>query len=550
MYRSTAIEKTIFRFWKKTSPLGAFSAGLKQYAGKIWIPTKENERKALQEVDRLLKWAKKDRTAVKFLRSERRSIVFEELHDIPSAVINYFYNHFLIEGFVQKHLNQLADGCVKMLDVKKHLLKKDWPAEIKILTVLECDGCVGVLETAKKNITGSRVKKKLDALIAKIREWRAAVQVGKIKKGDFSEVFPLLKRHGTGFRREKVYPRLLKDWYDYPETAKKIETKAFGWLEHELPRFRAIVAKLASLLGCTPDPAQVEKAIAKKFAVPRTRLIKTILESRRVLQQVAEQHWVRITPRYDVRVIETPKYLVPFMPTAAMSSFGTLTRRPFCVFFSTNDPRGSPSNNLAELFQTTIHEEYGHCVNFMNSHQGLLGKLRLVEILGSHLDTPITEGLSFHREVEALETFRHLEHEHRPSKAEQQLISLIQNYANLEVFNDALEYVVRKWRVFRFLRAISDSRVNTGKQRYAAFIEWAAKKTGLPKKLIYDQTFFFQERPGYSPGYSIFGQRLAELQKRAMAKGVSRLDFNTFVESTGFPARTIFEKQLKKKFKL
>lgn len=550
MYKTTALDKQILRFYKKTSPLGLFTSGFKQYAGKVWLPTKENEREALDEVDRLLRKAKNDPVARKYLKAERRGLVFEELHDIPGAVMNYLYNHFLIEGFNRKHITQLAEGGIRILDIKKQLLKKDWPAEIKILTILACDGCLGVIETAKKNVTGVRVKEKLDALSAKVKEWRAAVSIGKIKKGDFSEVFPLLKKHGTGFRREKVYPRLLKDFYDYSETAQEIESNGLCWLEAELPKFRAIVAKLASRFGCKQTPEQVEKAMDQTFAISRTRLVKTILESRRLLQQLAEQHWVRITPKYDVRVIETPKYLVPFMPTAAMSSFNTLTRKPFCVFFSTTDPRGSPSTCLPEMFQTTIHEEYGHCVNFMNSYTGFLRPLRLVEILGSTLDTPITEGLSFHREMEALETFRHLEHEHRPSKAERHLIELISRYADFDLFTDALEYVVRKWRVFRFLRAVSDSRVNTGKQRYAAFVEWAAKKTGLPKKLIYDQTFFFQERPGYSPGYSMFGQRLAVLQKKALAKGISRLDFNTFVVSTGFPARQIFEKQVRQQFRV
>lgn len=550
MYKTTALDKKIFTLWKKTGPLGAFSSGLKQYAGKVWLPTIENERKALQEVDRLLKKAKKDPVALKFLKTMRRSLLFEELHDIPGEVMGYFYNHFLIEGFNAKHINQLADGCLKILDIKKGLLKKDWPAEIKLLTVLSCDGCVGVLEVAKNNVKAARIKKKLDVLAARIKEWRAAVQVGKIKKGDYSEVFPLLKKFGKGFRREKKYQSILKDFYDYPEKPAEIETKASAWLEEELPKFKAIVAKLAAKLNCKPTPEIVEKAMDKKFTVQRKNLVKTILDVRGLLQKIAETYWVRITPNYDVRVIETPAYLVPFMPTAAMSSFNTLTRKPFCVFFSTTDPRGSPSTCLPEMCQTIIHEEYGHCVNFMNSYKGFLKPLRLVEILGSTLDTPITEGLSFHREIEALQRFRHFEHEHYLGKTEKQLIALIQHYTDLETFNDALEYVVRKWRVFRFLRAISDSRVNTGKQKYASFVEWAAKKTSLPKKLIYDQTFFFQERPGYAPGYSIFGQRLAELQKKAFAKGISQLDFNTFVASTGFPARTLFEKQLRKQFKI
>jgi hypothetical protein len=549
MYKTTALDKQILRHAKKTSPLGLFASGLKQYAGKVWLPTRQNERKALDEVERLLAKAKNDPVARKYLRAERRALLHEELHDIPGAVMNYLYNHFLIEGFNDRHIGTLADGGIKILDIKKGLLRKNWPTEIKVLAALSCNGCLGVIATAKQNVKGSRVKQKLDALTQKVKEWRDAINI-PLKKGDFSEVFPLLKKHGTGFRREKVYPRILKDSYDYVESAKDIENNALGWLEAELPRFRAIVAKLASRLTVKNEPETVEEAMNKKFKIPAAKLIDTIRGVRDVLQDVAEEHWVRITPRYDVRVIETPKYLVPFMPTAAMSSFGTLTSKPFCVFFSTIDARGSPSTSLPEISQTIIHEEYGHCVNFLNSYTGYLGKLRLVEILGSALDTPITEGLSFHREIEALETFRHLEHCHRPSKAEQRLLALIEQYSDLDLFNDALEYVVRKWRVFRFLRAISDSRVNTGKQKYAAFVDWAAAKTGLPKKLIYDQTFFFQENPGYSPGYSIFGQRLAALQHKALSKGVSRLDFNTFVESTGFPARTLFEKQLRKQFKI
>jgi hypothetical protein len=550
MYKATALDREILRLEKKVSPLGMFASGLKQYAGKVWLPTKENEQKALEQVDKLLRKAKNDPVARKYLRAARRGLLFEELHDYPGSVMNYLYEHFLIEGFNQAHISKLADGCLKILDLKRHLLGKDWPAEIRLLTVLACDGCAGVIATAKKNIKGPRVKKKLDLLAERIREWRGAVSVGKVRKGDFSEIFPLLKKHGNGFRRERVYPKLLNDFYDYPETAKDIEGKALSWLEGELPKFRAIVAKLAVKLQCRPAPDSIEKVMGKRFAVPRNRLIQTILQVRKILQKVAEKHWVRITPKYDVRVIETPKYLVPFMPTAAMSSFNTLTSKPFCVFFATTDPRGSPSTCLPELMQTIIHEEYGHCVNFMNSYKGYLKPLRLVEILGGTLDTPITEGLSFHREIEALHAFRHFEHAEQLGRDEKALVALMERYADLETFTDALEYVVRKWRVFRFLRAISDSRVNTGKQRYAGFVDWAAKKTGLPKKLIYDQTFFFQERPGYSPGYSMFGQRLAELQKKAFAKGISRLDFNTFVASTGFPARKLFERQIRQQFRL
>ncbi len=544
------IDNKIFILWKKISPLSAFCSGLKQYAGKVWIPTRENEKKAVIEIDKLLKKCKKDRKAAKFLKSVRRGFMFEEPNDPPGSVMNYLYNHFLVEGFKENHIRSITDGCMKSLDVKKYLLKKDWPAEIKILAVLSCDGALGVIATAKNNVKKESSRKKLDALAEKIREWRKAVEVGKIRKGDFTDVFPLLKKFGRGFRREKLYPKLLNDYYDYPESAKEIEAKALGWLEDEMPKFRAVSAKLASKLNCSADIPGIDGALKKKYNVPLSKLIRVIVETRHLLQDVTEESLVKITPKYDVRVIETPKYMVPFMPSGAMSPFNTLTKKPFCVYFATTDKRGSPNDCLPEIFQLTIHEEHGHCVNFMNSYTGFLGKLRLVEILGSSLDTPITEGLSFHREIELLEIFRHFEHEYRQSRAEKNVIKFINNYSDLETFNDAMEFVVRKWRVGRFLRAISDSRVNSGKQKYADFVDWANKKTGLPKKRIFDLTFSFFENPGYSPNYSMFGQSLAELQRKAMSKGVSRVDFNTFVASKGFPARRIFEKQIRDEFKL
>jgi uncharacterized protein (DUF885 family) len=200
--------------------------------------------------------------------------------------------------------------------------------------------------------------------------------------------------------------------------------------------------------------------------------------------------------------------------------------------------------------QTLIHEEYGHCVNFMNSYRCFLRPLRITEVLDSSLSTPITEGISFFRELESLETFRRLEAAGARDGLESSLIEQVEKVCGFSDFVDGLEFEVLQWRMVRFLRAVCDSRVNRERQSYPDFIEWAHKKTGLSKKLVFDQTFHFLERPGYAPCYSIFGQRLRELQAKAMKKGISRVEFNTFVASSGFAARTVFEKRLRKEFKL
>ena len=92
--------------------------------------------------------------------------------------------------------------------------------------------------------------------------------------------------------------------------------------------------------------------------------------------------------------------------------------------------------------------------------------------------------------------------------------------------------------------------MNLEKQTFPEFIEWAHKKTNLSKKLIFHQTIHFQEHPGYAPSYSLFGQQLQKYQQQAIKKGISQKTFNTYVASRGFPARSIFEKNIKEKFKL
>ncbi len=107
------------------------------------------------------------------------------------------------------------------------------------------------------------------------------------------------------------------------------------------------------------------------------------------------------------------------------------------------------------------------------------------------------------------------------------------------------EFTVLRWRIIRFLRAIGDVRVNMHKQTLSEFISWAHEFTGLSKKLIFDQIFLFQTRPGYAPCYSISGARIQELQLKAKNRGRNEIDFNTYASSLGFPPWNVFEQKLK-----
>jgi hypothetical protein len=166
------------------------------------------------------------------------------------------------------------------------------------------------------------------------------------------------------------------------------------------------------------------------------------------------------------------------------------------------------------------------------------------------LDTPITEGISFYRELESLRTFDRLLHRGAHNKLERAVMKEIEKYVPFEEFVEGIFFVVIQWRMTRFLRAVSDVRLNLEKQTFPEFIEWAHRKTGLSRKMIFDQTFHFQENPGYAPCYSMFGQTLRKMQTMALKKGYTQKEFNTFVASSGFPARSLFEKKIKKKFSI
>lgn len=542
------IDKEVFAFWKDISPEGAFGAGLKEYAGTTWIPTHANKKNALARIKKLEKKTK-DKKIHKFLNAIKRGLMIEEVHDPPGGILGVFYTHLVVEGIKEKHILSLAEQSLNALGVQEYLLDKTWPIEMQIYSAQNCDGATMLLEEIKRNSKKKETKDALTAVQKRLAKWKEQSCSVTLKDNDFAEIYPLMKQKSKGLGRKKNYRTIIKDFYDYIETPEQIEKKALGWINEELPTFTAIKKRLAKRYSCKPTVESIQNALGKAQHVPLKQLVSTIKKLRGALQPLAEKEWVKITSTYDVRVIETPPYLVPFLPTAAMQPFNTLTK-PFCIFFATTDKKASPSSSLPELAQTLIHEEYGHCVNFMNSFSPMVHKPRIIEILGSSLDTPITEGLSFYRELESLRTLQRMSDRGAHNNVEKKLMKEIEKHVPFEEFVEGITFVVYQWRMVRFLRALSDVRLNLEKQTFPQFIAWAHKKTGLSKKLIFDQTFHFQEHPGYAPCYSIFGQKLRELQAKARKKGINEREFNTFVASIGFPARSIFEKELKQRFKI
>jgi hypothetical protein len=536
------IENEVFELWKTVNPSSAFSQGLDDYAGKLFIPTKENNEKILEKIKELRD--KADDVEKKFLNYLETVVTFREPPQCPSLILWTFFDCISKEGINTEHLILLSENSIKLIDAYNKM-GYDWPIEIKILTYRGCKGLIGILENVEKQTKDKKLKKGIHNLELKVKEYMKNFFVSGLDKCDFSEIYPILKEKGKEMNRAEIYPELLKNLYDYPETPEEIEKKALGWLEKEMPKLKEIMKELASIYNVEENIEKVSEEMTKSRKIERRNIVSFILSLREKLRKVMEKNLVRITPKYNTKVIETPEYLLAFIPSAAMSAYNTLTEKPFNIYFTTTNEKFSPPAGSPDIFQTLVHEEFGHCVNFTNSAMCFAYKPTLLENINTTFHYPISEGISFHREVESLNLLKEIASKKDLSWEEKELVGYIKSLGEFETFLKEVEFVVMEWRIIRFLRAIGDVRINTGKSSIADFVDWAHEHTGLSKKMVFNQIFIFQENPGYAPCYSIAGMSLKDMQDKARENGKNILEFNTVASSMGFPPRTVFEERLK-----
>jgi hypothetical protein len=539
------IEQRFFKWYKEFDPSSAYTDGANECAGKFFVPSRQLLAMAKKELEKILKEAL-DEEQRSLFKSFLTSLRFNEPYMVPSRATSAFFSHLVKEGVAPEHLKSLAMRVEEALDAYAKLLSdKEWSIEIRILTCQSTDQLLGILDTILAETKDESLKKSLTKLKQKALKYRKLYEAKGIKGGDFSEVYPVLKKTREKVKHKTIYPQLLADVWGYPETPEEIENKAGLWLRKELPDLRKVTHKLAKIYCVKPTVEAVEEELNKRRGIPKQRALQFVKETRTVAQKVFEKNIVRITPKYETRVIETPPYLVSMIPSAAMTPFDSLTDKPFSVFFITMDTRFSPSSNVPDLTQSLLHEEYGHAVNYSNSATRFAAKPTFLEILSSTFSTHISDGISFHREFEFVELLKKLAKKKTLSNEENAFLKILKGESETETLLLESEFIMREWRIIRFLRAIFDVRINMEKQSVADFVEWAHEETGLSKKMIYNQTWVFLESVGYAPCYSIAGNMISKLQQHALKKGISLLDFNTYVSSLGFPARKIFERKIK-----
>ena len=542
------MENEIFKVWKELNPGIAFLQGLDDYAGRLFVPTQENENRILTRIQEL-KSKTDDRVEKKFLDSLEAILIYREAPYDLSEIIWTLFGHLVKEGVNTTHISSLIDYSYESLKNSMDTFNlKELAIVLKIILSNKCNALLGILKIITDETDDEDLKVKINKVTDILKEYQNNVAVEGLKKGDFKEVFPILKRYKSiDLGRKENYHKILRAQYDFYETPKEIEEKALSWLESELPSLNETTEKLAKIYGLSTNIEAIDEEISKQSTVEKLKLLDYIKNFRNNVQKLFESRLVRITPNYKTDVIETPDYLLNLIPTAAMTTFNGLTDNPFNIIFVTTDDRYSPPTSIPDLFQMVVHEEYGHCINFSNSALSFAAQPQLVEKLESTLHYPISEAISFHRELESLELLEELVA--KPKKElfpeEVQLLAAFPPHKDIETLFLESKFVVLKWRIIRFLRAIGDVRINLNKQSIPEFVEWGAKKTGFSEKTIFDQIFIFQDQPGYAPCYSIAGMALKEIQDEARKKGKNILEFNTVASSLGFPARTVFEERLR-----
>ena len=544
---SDSLDNQIMGLVKEVMPSGAYLMGFNDYAGKLFVASGANISAALKKV-RALRAKAKSELQRKVLDAIETSIMFDEPQPVLDDIVGTIFAHLAKEGINDAHMLSLLDYAMKDVDAcKARYSKKEIPVAVKALALYRLDGVLDILDTVKGQSKSPKVKEACDALKGNVSDYVKLFELEGWGKGEFPNVERIFKKMGFDLRRQKFYPRALEKGFDYGETPAQLEARAIRWIDEELPKFRRITQTLAKQLKCKPTPEEVEEKIIERNALDPKELVALTVGVRKVIRKLVNEDVNGINPKYDTRVIETPSYLTGTVPTGAAQFFDTYTRKPFQVFFQTTDPKRDPDRSVVALISLLVHEEYGHCVHHSNSALEFVEELPILQVMNAPLTSaPITEGLSFNRELEFFDVSKGLETKKRLTPTEKAYVKLMEKYGGLKQINLELEFTTRRWRIVRFLRVVGDVWINTGKRTLLEFVDWAHDYTGVPRSSVFFQLFPAHEGmfPGYATSYAVVGQEIREIERK-IKDPKRRVKFSTYLCSIGFPPRSMYGKMLR-----
>ncbi|MGI0090201.1 MAG: hypothetical protein ACREBS_00690 [Nitrososphaerales archaeon] len=549
--KMSRLEREVYDFYCEAYPASIYSLGLDEFAGRIMILSKNNIENALKKIAALKrKCSSKDILIRKFLDSVETAFLMDEPAGGVSQITEIISTYLIKEGFNADRIKKLVELLTQSLAAWLDFLgPKKFSVPVKILAQYQVLGALEIIDLIERESKDPDLNEEALKLRDKITEFREKYAVPGFTEGEFYEVEKILSEQDNDLGRERFYPHALRFAFDYSESWRELERNALKWMDEDLPKLKETTKRLASALNCNNDPESVEKQLKARPGMDGKQALETTKRIRPVIQSLVAESIVGINSKYDTRVVETPAYLTPIIPTAAAQGFDGLTGKPYQMYYLTTDPKRAPPGGLADLINTLVHEEYGHCVHFSNTAMKFAAKATIAEILPSLHSGTTSEGLAFQRELEFMDLLGKIAKKKTSeyTKAESEFVCLIGGYGGFDRFLEEIEFATYRCRIIRFLRVIGDTRINSGKQNLLEFLKWAEKKTGLSQRTVFYQIFPAHEGifPGYATCYAIVGQDIRAAQKLLKKDSKKLVKFNAYACSMGYPPRSIYIKRLR-----
>jgi hypothetical protein len=560
LLKISPLEREIFELMMEINPQGLYLLGIEELRDKVYILSKENIESALTKIREIKERCRNDssengRLALKYLESIETQFEFEEpLPDI-GIITETLSTHLIKEGVKPERYKKLMDQMIASVNSSFEKFEgRTVSPGVRVLFQYQVLGAKEILDIIEAE---SKDDRELLERISKLREriiaFSKRFDVPGFTEGEFNEVMEIFHRDGSDLIRSEFYKNALRYAFDYAETPSDLERKAISWIKEELPKLKKAARALAKIHGCKADPESVDQKLKSIPGVRPEEALDMTLRIRPVIQAFVGESIVGFNPKYETTVVETPPYLTPIIPTAAAQGFDTLTDQPYQRYFLTTDPKRAPPSGFADLVNTLVHEEYGHCLHFSNTTAHFAANPSILEMLPSLHSGTTSEGLAFQRELEFLDALQRLaakltkKGDHFLTKAEKAYVELTSQFGGFERTLLEMEFTTSKQRIIRFLRVVGDVRVNSGKQDLLSFLKWAEKKTGLSQRTVYFQIFPAHEGifPGYATCYAVVGQEIRNIQKPFRNDPEKLVKFNSFACSMGYPARSIYVRRLK-----
>jgi hypothetical protein len=555
--RMSQLEMEIFELAKEITPQSMYLLGIEEVGDRVFILSKENIQSALAKIRKIKEKCTNDddkgRLARKYLESVETQFEFEEpLPDI-GMITDILSTHLIKEGVQPERYRKLLDQMVASLNasIEKFEGTTIAPA-VRVLVQYQVLGVREVLDVIEKEAKDdSELLQSIARLRERVHAFSKRFDVPDFMDGQFDEVIRILKRDGAELGRSEFYKKALRYGFDYSETPSQLERKAISWIDEELPKLRKATRSLAKIHKCKAEPESVNEKLKSMPGVRPQEALATTIKIRPIIRAFVAESVVGFNPKYETTVVETPPYLTPILPTAAAQGFDTLTDHPSQRYFLTTDPKRAPPSGFADLVNTLVHEEYGHCLHYSNTATHFAAEPSIIEMLSSLHSGTTSEGLAFQREQEFLDALHRLDKKRKKkaslTNAEKGYVELTSRFGGFERILIEMEFTTYWQRIIRFLRVVGDARINSGKQDLLSFLDWAKRKTGLAQRTVYFQIFPAHEGifPGYATCYAVVGQEIKSIQKQFKNDPEKLVRFNAYACSMGFPARSIYIRRLR-----